>query len=292
MKDHIIANSYKIKRLIGSGSFGKIYLGTDLYTREKIAIKMEESEKSGHLKYEYKIYKQLKGGMGIPNIRWFGTYKNYNVLVMDLLGRSLDKLFIEDCDKKFGLKTVLRLIDQMIVRIEYLHKNGYIHRDIKPANFLIGRKRDAEVVYLIDYGLSKRYLDSGKHIRYRTDKSLVGTARYVSINTHDGIEQSRRDDLEALGHVFVYFLKGRLPWQGLKLSDKKDKYKMIASVKRKTSIKKLCEGCPDEFVEYFKYCRSLEFDEKPNYKKMRILFRNLFYESNFHKGDFEFDWIK
>jgi serine/threonine protein kinase len=294
IKDYIIGNNYKLKKQIGSGSFGKIYLGIDLYTKEKVAIKMEENSKSKHLKYEYKIYKDLKGGMGIPTVRWFGYHHSYNVLVMDLLDRSLDKLFVEDCDKKFTLKTVLRIIDQMIVRIELLHNHGYIHRDIKPANFIIGRKEDSDVVFLIDFGLSKRYKDarSDQHIKYRDDKSLVGTARYVSVNTHNGIEQSRRDDLESLGYVFIYFLKGELPWQGLKADNKRDKYAKIAKSKRKISLETLCDGCPPEFIEYFLYCRSLKFKETPNYKKIRILFRNLFYAKGYDKENFEYDWIK
>ena len=146
-------------------------------------------------------------------MHWFGVEGDYNAMVMDLLGSSLEDLFVF-CGRKFSLKTVLMIGDQMVQRIEYLHNNHFIHRDMKPDNFLVGIGKKQHLIYMIDYGLAKRYRDpkTGEHIPYRDNKSLTGTARYASVNTHLGIEQSRRDDLESIGFILIYFLKGTLPW--------------------------------------------------------------------------------
>ncbi|XP_023641606.1 casein kinase 1-like protein 5 isoform X2 [Capsella rubella] len=276
--EHRIGNKFRLGRKIGSGSFGEIYLGTDVQTNEEVAIKLE-SVKTAHpqLAYESRIYKVLQGGTGIPNMKWYGIEGDYNVLVMDLLGPSLEDLF-GYCNRKFSLKTVLMLADQMINRLEFIHSKSYLHRDIKPDNFLMGLGRRANQVYIIDYGLAKKYRDSSthRHIPYRENKSLIGTPRYASLNTHLGIEQSRRDDVESLGYILMYFLKGSLPWQGLKAGNKKQKYDKISEKKVSTSIETLCRGHPTEFASYFHYCRSLRFDDKPDYAYLKRLFRNLF----------------
>ncbi|CAI9767140.1 unnamed protein product [Fraxinus pennsylvanica] len=208
-----VGNKFQLGRKIGSGSFGEIYLGTNIQTNEQVAIKLENVKtKHPQLLYESKLYKLLQGGTGIPNVRWFGVEGDYNVLVMDLLGPSLEDLF-NFCSRKLSLKTVLMLADQMINRVEFVHSKSFLHRDIKPDNFLMGLGRRANQVYIIDFGLAKKYRDSSthQHIPYRENKNLTGTARYASMNTHLGIEQSRRDDLESLGYVLMYFLRGRRP---------------------------------------------------------------------------------
>lgn len=211
-------------------------------------------------------------------------------MVMDLLGPSLEDLF-SFCNRKFSLKTVLMLGDQLIQRIAYTHSKCFIHRDIKPDNFLIGLSRKHNVVHVIDFGLAKKFMDprTHRHIPYRENKNLTGTARYASINTHLGIEQSRRDDLESLGYVLVYFLRGSLPWSGLKAANKKQKYERIREKKMATSAKDLCEGHPDEFVVYLDYVRQLAFDDLPDYDYLRSLFSDLFRRNNFEM-DYEFDW--
>ncbi|KAL1841132.1 hypothetical protein VTK73DRAFT_3584 [Phialemonium thermophilum] len=277
--------------MIGSGSFGDIYLGTNIISGEEIAIKLE-SVKAKHpqLEYEARVYKSLAGGVGIPFVRWFGTECDYNAMVLDLLGPSLEDLF-NFCNRKFSLKTVLLLADQLISRIEYIHAKSFIHRDIKPDNFLMGIGKRGNQVNVIDFGLAKKYRDPKTHfhIPYRENKNLTGTARYASINTHLGVEQSRRDDMESLGYVMLYFCRGSLPWQGLKAATKKQKYDRIMEKKMTTPTEVLCRGFPNEFAIYLNYTRSLRFDDKPDYSYLRKIFRDLFVREGF-QYDYVFDW--
>lgn len=289
--EFIVGGKYRLIRKLGSGSFGDIYLGHNITNGEEVAVKLE-STKARHpqLLYESKLYKILQGGVGIPHIRMSGTEREYNVLVMDLLGPSLEDLF-NFCSRRFTMKTVLMLADQMINRIEHMHNKNFIHRDIKPDNFLMGIGRHCNKVFIIDFGLAKKFFDTRtrKHIMYREDKNLTGTARYASINAHLGIEQSRRDDMESLGYVLMYFNRGSLPWQGLKANNKKQKYEKISEKKMSTNVEVLCKGFPSEFAMYLNYCRALRFEEKPDYTYLRQLFRVLFQTLN-HQFDYLFDW--
>ncbi|KRX65402.1 Casein kinase I isoform alpha, partial [Trichinella sp. T9] len=290
-KDCIVGNKYRLIRKIGSGSFGDIFLAIHKCNGEEVAVKIE-SCKTRHpqLLYESKVYRFLQGGIGIPHIKWFGVEMNSNILVMDLLGPSLEDLF-NFCSRRFTMKTVLMLADQMIGRIEFLHVKNFIHRDIKPDNFLMGIGRHCNRLFLIDYGLAKKYRDNRTrhHIPYRDDKNLTGTARYASINAHMGIEQSRRDDLESMGYVLMYFNLGKLPWQGLKAANKRQKYEKISEKKISCPVEVLCKGYPAEFAMYLHYCRNLRFEEAPDYVYMRQLFRILFRTLN-HQFDYTFDW--
>ncbi|GFY80468.1 casein kinase 1 [Actinidia rufa] len=244
-----VGNKFRLGRKIGSGSFGEIYLGTNVQTNEEVAIKLENVKtKHPQLLYESKLYRILQGGTGIPNVRWFGTEGEYNVLVMDLLGPSLEDLF-NFCSRKLSLKSVLMLADQMINRVEFVHSKSFLHRDIKPDNFLMGLGRRANQVYIIDFGLAKKYRDT---------------------TTHQHIPYS-------------------LPWQGLKAGNKKQKYEKISERKVSTSIEALCRGYPTEFASYFHYCRSLRFDDKPDYAYLKRIFRDLFIREGF-QFDYVFDW--
>jgi len=286
-----VGGKFRLARKIGSGSFGDIYLGTNVQTSDEVAIKLE-SIKSKHpqLLYESKLYKILAGGVGVPNVHWYGVEGDYNVMVIDLLGPSLEDLF-SFCNRKFSLKTVIMLADQMINRVEYVHAKNFIHRDIKPDNFLIGLSKKANMVHVIDFGLAKKYRDpkTQQHIPYREGKNLTGTARYASVNTHLGIEQSRRDDLEAVGYVVMYFNRGSLPWQGLKATGKKEKYEKIMEKKMSTPVEVLCRNFPCEFVTYLNYCRSLRFEDRPDYAYLRRLLKDLFFREDY-QFDFVFDW--
>jgi len=281
------------KKKLGSGAFGDIYLGINSKLGEDVAIKLESiKSKNPQLIYESKLYMSIAGGTGIPNIHWCGSQGNYNIMVIDLLGPSLEDLF-NFCKRKFTVKTVLMIADQMLARIEYIHYKNFIHRDVKPDNFLIGHGKKKSTVYAIDFGLAKRFRDpkTGLHISYKDGKSLTGTARYASINTHLGIEQSRRDDLESLAYVLIYFLIGELPWQGLKAKNMKEKYEKIMEKKISTNIEILTKGLPEELATFLNFAREIRFDEKPDYAYVKNLFKKLM-EREKIEIDFNFDWVQ
>lgn len=292
--DFIVASKWRLIRKIGSGSFGDIYLGHNITNGEEVAVKME-SIRARHpqLLYECKVYKFLQDGLGIPRIKWFGldaVGNEYNAMVMELLGPSLEDLF-NFCGRRFTMKTVLMLADQMLCRLEFVHSKNFIHRDIKPDNFLMGIGRHCNKLFIVDFGLSKKYRDqrTKQHIQFRDDKNLTGTARYASLNAHNGYEQSRRDDMESLGFVFMYFLRSSLPWQGLKATNKKQKYERIHEKKKSTTVEQLCRGYAHEFGKYLDMCRKLKFEEQPDYKHWREQFRFLAMTLNFNY-DYLFDW--
>jgi serine/threonine protein kinase len=212
---------------------------------------------------------------------------------MELMGKSLEDIFEKLEEKKMSLRCVCNIGYQMMEILEYIHNKHYIHRDIKPDNFVIGRKEKRKYIYILDFGLSKKYRSSKtlEHYKMVKKNNLTGTARYASINALNGLTQSRRDDLEAVGYVLIYFLRGKLPWQGIPVQNKEMRYKKILEKKMSTSPEELCEGFPNQFTEYIKYTRNLNYEENPDYDYLKNLFIKMLNSDGFGV-DCYYDWDK
>lgn len=282
----------KILNKIAHGAFGEIYECIDTATGNKLALKIEKKSSSFQLKHEFVIYKKI-AGVNTPQVYEFGKIEFdssfVNAMTMELLGFSLEKLFIA-LRRKFSLKTIFMIGKACLNRIEYLHHRHYVHRDVKPDNFVCSKSN--RKIFLIDYGLSKEFRNPSTllHRPLRKDKNLTGTARYASLNTHLGYEQSRRDDLESLGFMLVYFMKGKLPWQGLKAENKFEKYTLIKEVKENTTIYNLCEDLPNEIYLYMIHVRNLEYEESPDYGYLESIFENGL-RSRGLEDDGIYDWL-
>mmetsp|Transcript_19979 Transcript_19979/g.47565 ORF Transcript_19979/g.47565 Transcript_19979/m.47565 type:complete len:622 (+) Transcript_19979:242-2107(+) len=291
--ERIICNRWRMEQVIGKGSFGQIYLARDINSGEEVAVKLESKDaKVPQLLHEANMYRLLQGATGFPTMRGMHEDDKDRMLVLDKLGHSIEDLY-ELCARRLSLKTVLLLADQLLLRIEYMHSKGIIHRDIKPDNFLTGHGKEGKTVFAIDFGLSKMYMDpkTGKHIGQRAKRisDLVGTARYCSIRSHLGLQLSRRDDLESIGYVLVYLAAPGLPWQGLKANSNREKYERIGKVKINCPTSGLCQGLPPCFQKYIDYCKSLAFEEEPDYQVCRSLFRAAFNHFRF-RDDGHYDW--
>lgn len=291
-------SNYRIIKKIASGAFGEIHMALHEETSKKVAVKVEKKKHLKQLKHEYNVYKNIhdENVDFIPRVYGYSEFVLENDLVngmfMDLLGYSLQELF-DFCEKKFSLKTVLMLGEVILTRIEYIHLKNYIHRDIKPDNFVFGREEhNRNTLFVIDFGLAKLYRNpyTFAHISPKQGKSLTGTARYASLNAHLGNEQGRRDDLESLAYCLIFFLKGRLPWQGLPGASKREKYKNICEMKERITIRELCEGLPSVFSKFLHYIKGLSFEEMPSYLYLKKLFVSAIKE---HKivNDGIFDWM-
>jgi casein kinase 1 epsilon len=292
-----VASKVELHRRIGAGCFGEVYKGVEIETGNEVAIKVEELRSSApQLAFEYDVSKKLMEGMeGTPQgfalpCQFFENTGRHCALVMPLLGPCIED-YMGKCEGKFSAKTTLMIAEQILRRLEYLHSLGIVHRDIKPENFMLGRGATEHHIYLIDFGLSRAYHDGERHRPLRTKLSLTGTARYASINAHKGLEQSRRDDLEASGYMIMYFLRGQMPWSGLAAKTKQEKFARIAEVKSNTNLDDLCAGHPACFKEYIVTTRALQYAERPNYTALRKAFRDAFDAAGYAE-DYAYDWYK
>ena len=290
LKTKLIFGKYKILKLIAKGCFGQVYLGVNILNRKYFAIKIENRfGKSCSLEKEAYILYNLKGP-GIPCILSFGHIGKYNILVQTLLGKSLEKIWREN-NCKLNIKDICMIAIQTIERIEYVHSKLYLHRDIKPANFLIGNPDDFQI-YLIDFGIAKKYRSSrtGKHIKNIKINKLFGTSLFMSMNVVNGNEQSRKDDLESLGYMYIFLLTGELPWSRVKATTIDDMIEKIIDIKEKTSIEDLCKNIPNEMYLYLKYVRNLIFNQKPDYDYLKNLFLAIL-DKNGLNNDNLFSWV-
>ena len=265
-----IGNKYKLIEKIGEGSFGSIYKGENVRTKELVAVKIESINNDYKLlKNESIIYQYLTNTIGIPNVKWFGKDEKNYYMVINLLGESLQS--IKNTRETFSLKLILQIGIQIISILKTIHDKGLVHRDIKPDNFLVGKNEKNKQIYIIDFGFCKTYMNNDIHIKMKSTKSVIGSLTYASINAHNFIELSRRDDLESLGYMLIYFFKGELEWQ--KIEDTKK----ILNMKQKIIQN---ENIPKILCNYLKYVRGLEFEETPDYILLSDMFKREIIDTN------------
>jgi serine/threonine protein kinase len=291
-----VFSDYKIIKYIASGSFGDVYSAIDTKTNEKVALKIpiENKEKHGEkwLIDEAKVYNKLNKNkdenvyiskMKIIKIKEL----NKKIIVMDLLGDSLDVKLYKSKNKKLGIKTVIMLAIQMIQSLKYIHDCGYIHRDIKPDNFVMDNI-DENKLYCIDFGMAKKYINSnGSQLKFTKDHKFCGTGRYASIAAHRGYAQSRKDDLESIGYLLVYLFKSKLPWQNIKHKDKNERYSLVMKKKIEITEEELCDQMPKEFLIYLKYVKTMDYDEAPLYNSLIKMFKKLLNSRKFKNLNYE-----
>ena len=293
-KNQLVFKKYKILNLISEGNFGEIYLTVNEKNKKFYAMKAEKKESSVQILEQEAYYLYSIKGLGIPEFITFGKIRNYNILIEELLGKSLLDLFIEN-NYKFSIKDICLISLQLIDRLELIHSKTLIHRDIKPENCLIGLE-NPNIIYLTNFGFATKYCSSKtrKHITSRFRGTFTGTLKYCSANSQKGNQLSRRDDLESLGYTILFFMKGKLPWQNLSQNfNEKEIYLKIYAMKKYLPIKRLCVGCPPKFEEFFIYVRGLKFQEEPNYDYLRNIFEIILKDNNFENfEELNFSWIE
>lgn len=289
----IFFKKYKPIEQISKGNYSLIYSGINIETNESVAIKLESrniKEENQLLPNEIFYLYKLRHSPGIVRIITTGRTKKYNILIEPLLGSTLYSLYL-DHNKNFTLKDICLISIQCITRLESVHNKGIIHCDIKPENFSIGLK-DKRIIYLIDFGLSKKYRSdrTKRHIQFNITKTMCGTARYASMNALSGLQLSRRDDLESLSYMILYFLLKKLPWQGITAKNLEKRYKKIYDKKAELEKWDKFKELPTQIQNFVKYCRSLGFSQDPDYKLMKSYFYDLMNINNFY-DDKNFSWI-
>ena len=291
-QNKIIFKKFKPIKRIGKGTFSSVYIALSLEKNNYVAIKVEKRNKSGIelLETEAFFLYSLRG-FGIPEVISFGRTKTHNILVMPLLGQSILDLIIM-LGKKLQMNDICLIAIQILERIEWVHSKNIVYRDIKPENFLFGKK-DPEVLYLIDFGLCKKYKSSktGKHILPKNLGKFTGTSRYASVYSMAGNEQSRRDDIESIGYMIIFLMKKKLPWQGIRGNSYKECYHKLYIMKKNIETEELCKGLPKEMIDYMNNAKSLKFEEEPNYSYLKNLFKTILERNNFNFDKKIFSWI-
>jgi serine/threonine protein kinase len=273
MESTIVANKYKLIQPIGSGAFGYIYKVLNIRNGSTAALKIEPlSAETKMLKNETKIYQYLNGQEGIPKVLWFGVDDVNFYMAVELLGQSLQN--IRENSKPFSLELAFSIAIVIVKRLECIHRKGLLHRDVKPDNFLFGLNEKRKLLHLIDFGFCKKYLldDGITHIPLRENRNLVGTPNFVSINVHDGYEPSRRDDLESVVYIILYLTREKLEWSDHSIQG--DYRNMNNKIRGEKMRIMMDERTQEKIKKYFDYCRSLKFDEDPNYNFIYDLLSN------------------
>ena len=288
----VFFNKYRLVEKLGEGTFGMIFKCES--TDGLCAFKFEKKRygRRSLLKAESEIMIELKG-FGIPKIISYVENEDYNIMIMELLGKSLEVIVQQYTEEKLSLKTVCMLGIEMLKILKNIHDKHYIHRDIKPDNFAIGYS-DQSQLYLLDFGLAKQYR-SAKTLKQNPmlkNKKLTGTARYASINALRGYDQSRRDDLESVAYVLAYLLRGNLPWQGIVVKTKEEKYAKILYRKQSITSEQLFFGFPNELCTYINYCKNLGYEEEPKYDYLTDLFKNIIQNQLHEEIDYKYDWLQ
>ena len=283
LKGKLLFKKYKIINKIGKGSFGFVYSGENIQNKQKIAIKFEKKDSSYHLLQNEGMLLALLKGPGIPEIISFGKNKVYYILIQELLGDNLWQVIKKRNLRKYDINDLSKIAIQIIDRIEYVHSKNILHRDIKPENFLLGLD-NKNYIYIIDFGISRKYRSdkTGKHIRYTLTGKLFGTLKFISYNAARGVEHSRRDDMLSIGHMLAFLAGNKLPWQGYEIHgpNAKRNYEKVVELKRISKPEDICRGLPEEFAEYIKYCKGLNFEQEPDYEKLRNLFKQVLIKNN------------
>ena len=293
IQNKLLFKKYHPIKVIGHGTFSTVYLALNTKANNYVAIKAEKRNKDDVelLESEAFLLYSLRG-FGIPEVLSYGRTKSHNILVMPLLGRSLlDKFILKN--KSVNFNDISSVSIQILDRIEWVHSNNIVYRDIKPENFLFGHK-DKDILYLIDFGLCRKYKSSktGKHIPPKNLGKFTGTSRYASVYAMAGNEQSRRDDIESIGYMIIFFMKKKLPWQGIKGNSYKDCYHKLYLMKKHIKIEDLCKGLPKEIIDYMYYARYLKFEQEPDYNYLKNLFKMILKRNEVTFDDYILSWCR
>jgi serine/threonine protein kinase len=265
-KSSTLSERYSYEELLGSGGFGNVYKAISLSNSETFALKTDKKRK-GNVRQEAELLLELQNGEGIPKVFEVGETEDYSYMLMTLLGASLGK-FQKDQGGRLSIDLVVSVLSQALKRLEFIHSQGVVHRDLKPQQFLFGPR---DILFLVDFGLARKFRVDGQHVPFQNHCFRAGNSTYASLNNHQGIQQTRRDDVESWAYMAVGLFKGRLPWRQSSKIPSSLKWDRVFSIKSSIHLHDLCSNCPKVFIELIKYARSLSYDECPDYKYLARL---------------------